>query len=113
MGAVVSAEDEKPESRYAKSAFETFTVADVYKICVLCKLVMGPVHRDRVARGMLDTEEPDAESDEDSSGGESGSGSDEESEESVDEGELDPKRPLTSLFGVTLSFSDFFNVFGL
>jgi hypothetical protein len=58
MGSVVSAEEEKAESVYAKKCFEMFTVEDVYKVCARSKRVMAPVMAQRRLNGQLITAAP-------------------------------------------------------
>jgi hypothetical protein len=121
MGSVVSAEEEKAESVYAKKCFEMFTVEDVYKVCARSKRVMAPVMAQRRLNGQLITAAPseDLSDDQDDTASNASqstesnvdSNSEEEDAESVTSGGTGVK-PLTSLFGVELSFSDYFNVFG-
>lgn len=108
MGAAVSAEDERPESVFAKNSFQSFSIGDVYDACARAKKVMAPVIRDRRARGEI----PDPSESDESEAHDSHSNDDSDGENAVLVPPGGPDGPLTSLFGVDISFSDFFNVFG-
>lgn len=116
MGAVVSSSEEKYESVFAKRCFEKYVVADVYELCALSKRVMAPVMRRRVAEGWNlkkgDDECVESGSD-DGSGTESESGSASDSDDSDGGGGAASSGPLTSLFGVDLTYADYFDVFGV
>jgi hypothetical protein len=118
MGSVVSADEEKAESVYAKKCFEMFTVADVYKVCARSKRVMAPVMAERRLNGQLAVPAPSEQASDDEEEASSGASSSTDSKShnsggSDDDGmEVGALKPITSLFGVDLSFSDYFNVFG-
>lgn len=120
MGAVVSAADERPESVYAKTSFEQYTVQNVYQVCAWCKAVMGPIMRKRWAEGSAVPTSTNADSGSDSDEDEaksyaSGENGDDEvliDDESSHASCNNDNKPLKSLFGVDLTFSDFFTVFG-
>ena len=109
MGATVSSEDERPESVYAKKSFETYSVQDVYKACTRAKIVMAPIMRERRAKALTAGQGTTAK---DGSSSSSSEEDGEDSEGSSSGSESDHTGPLKSLFGVDMTFSDYFNVFG-
>ena len=112
MGAVVSAADERAECKFAKKSFEAYTVEDVYKACTWCKRVIAPVIAARRASGELraaDSHDDDDAADDSDADTKPSDGADGNVPLATPTGAVPP---LTSLFGVNLSFSDFYDVFG-